>query len=561
MDDNLEQKLNKLTQKLKIRINPVITCYKNKSDLVQLKDWFYSDNEMKYKAIQKVKSLKSRGKLPHGVESTSLIISVLLEDEKNSLNTNTLILSYSMALVRFVNGFLDPLQKSNYAVSLHQIAENVEFPEYFVELRHIFTHEMLPDLSICRKSSKKALEWLNENYWQKINGNSVEQKYDSEGREWSYFTKGIYDSESMCIDLVAEKIRKFVNEKKVDDNLKIYKKLRKKNMNINYTLGETSNTNSKLYTNCVRGLLKFNDLTWDKDLSFLRYPKKSIILINILIFKNHLITNNDKSENDIETDISSLYRPLLEHFGFHFMIELFFRISSLIEDFQIKKTNTSCEVSLSNLINSKLAFEKLSSFTEVIQLIEWIIFLIKSILIYKYKNSSINLNFYFNTTENCIVNESCNENKDIIKINSSDCLFSLIYKLIQKLFDFSSDFSEQEKKFKASISKILTTLIDLKNNDKYKNIYNDLNKKSVEILLKKNKISLDLYDKYFLSLPFENFLFNNKGIKNSDENQDANDAKIVKKKKSNLTNSQDKNIFFLFEKNQDWIPMPFGCSF
>lgn len=109
------------------------------------------------------------GAVPHSIEITSLFTSSILLDEcltKIGVYDDTTVrLSYTMAMIKFVNGILDPYQQSSYAISLHRLAELIKLPSYFVELRHIGTHEHIPTLEMLRWSTRRALQWLDENYW------------------------------------------------------------------------------------------------------------------------------------------------------------------------------------------------------------------------------------------------------------------------------------------------------------------------------------------------------------------------------------------------------------
>ena len=48
---------------------------------------------------------------------------------------------------------------------MHLLAKQLNLPTYFVELRHMGTHENLPSLDILRSTCSKALTWLYDNYW------------------------------------------------------------------------------------------------------------------------------------------------------------------------------------------------------------------------------------------------------------------------------------------------------------------------------------------------------------------------------------------------------------
>ena len=71
-----------------------------------------------------------------------------------------------MALIRFVNSLLDPLQKRDKNIPLGILAADVDLPTAFVEIRHWGTHESnLPATEILRDMGIRALEWLWQNYW------------------------------------------------------------------------------------------------------------------------------------------------------------------------------------------------------------------------------------------------------------------------------------------------------------------------------------------------------------------------------------------------------------
>ena len=81
------------------------------------------------------------------------------------MNPASARLAYSMALIRFVNGLVDPAQTGPFARSIAGIANQIGLPLWFVELRHAATHEDLPSLSVLRDAARKAMDWLYERYW------------------------------------------------------------------------------------------------------------------------------------------------------------------------------------------------------------------------------------------------------------------------------------------------------------------------------------------------------------------------------------------------------------
>ncbi|GEM11119.1 amino acid transporter [Rhodotorula toruloides] len=114
----------------------------------------------------------ARGNCPHAVESTAALLTLVLRDSRHDHvphSTNDLRLSYSMAIVRFVNSLVDPLQTTYFARSIASLAQQIQLPLWFVELRHQATHEDLPSLGVLRDAARQALDWLYTYYWKRPN--------------------------------------------------------------------------------------------------------------------------------------------------------------------------------------------------------------------------------------------------------------------------------------------------------------------------------------------------------------------------------------------------------
>eukprot|EP00041_Stephanoeca_diplocostata_P036535 m.1339287 g.1339287 ORF g.1339287 m.1339287 type:complete len:604 (+) comp24885_c1_seq10:126-1937(+) len=119
----------------------------------------------------------ARGNVPLAVECTYHLLKVLLSDPDNgmllipgrasSCDCSILRLAYSMALTRFVNGFCDAGQKGFAARSVAKIAEDLEIPDFIVDVRHQSTHTALPSIDTLRINVPVALDWLRERYWEK----------------------------------------------------------------------------------------------------------------------------------------------------------------------------------------------------------------------------------------------------------------------------------------------------------------------------------------------------------------------------------------------------------
>lgn len=116
-------------------------------------------------AIERVKAWSARGRVPHAVVSTSMLTSAMIRDRTLLLSTLETRMMLAMAVVRFVNGLLDPAQQAVFAISMNALAKTLGLPETFVELRHSATHDALPSLPALRGALIHALHWLWNNYW------------------------------------------------------------------------------------------------------------------------------------------------------------------------------------------------------------------------------------------------------------------------------------------------------------------------------------------------------------------------------------------------------------
>lgn len=175
--------------------HPRIVPWYSPQEWEQLKEWFYGDSvKDKRRAILKVNSYQCKGSqyLPHVIDSTCQLTNALLLDEDNKVDKLNVRLSYTMTLIRFVNGILDPNQKAQFAIPLHTIARNVGLSSWFVELRHWGTHERdLPSLDMLRIAVRDALNWLWLHYWddnELEDSQDEEEEYDSDEQEEDLFS-------------------------------------------------------------------------------------------------------------------------------------------------------------------------------------------------------------------------------------------------------------------------------------------------------------------------------------------------------------------------------------
>ena len=125
--------------------------------------------------------------LPHALEAAHALLCVILQDANSGASSSSYLslrMSYASAVIRLVNGLVDPLQLGAYARSIHSIAQQLGLPAWLVELRHAATHEDLPSLELLRDAAREvgspliathqrdlicscpqAMAWLLSNYF------------------------------------------------------------------------------------------------------------------------------------------------------------------------------------------------------------------------------------------------------------------------------------------------------------------------------------------------------------------------------------------------------------
>lgn len=139
-------------------------------ELEQLCSWIYTnddDGDSKLLAINRLSAWKNITTLPHALESTLSLLVVIAQDVPQSALPSHLSLrqSYATAIIRLVNGLVDPLQVGAYARSIASIATQLGFPSWLVELRHAATHEDLPSIDLLREAARQSMSWLLHNYF------------------------------------------------------------------------------------------------------------------------------------------------------------------------------------------------------------------------------------------------------------------------------------------------------------------------------------------------------------------------------------------------------------
>uniref|UniRef100_A0A8C5SBA5 LAS1 like ribosome biosis factor n=1 Tax=Laticauda laticaudata TaxID=8630 RepID=A0A8C5SBA5_LATLA len=135
---------------------------------------YCEDCQTQRDALDRVSVWKSRfgSKMPLAVECTADLIRCKLLDASGVLKSHELILTYGLALVRFVNLITERKQKM-ITIPLRHLAKELNIPTWIVDLRHDLTHGTLPQLVTCRKGCDTVLDWLRHSYWSCQLGNNL----------------------------------------------------------------------------------------------------------------------------------------------------------------------------------------------------------------------------------------------------------------------------------------------------------------------------------------------------------------------------------------------------
>jgi hypothetical protein len=143
--------------------------------------------EKRVEALKIVSLWRCRGGgLPHSIESTSHLAEISMLDTiassssvqkidgtstpgtiLNILKTSeiSLRLQYTLAIIRSVNGLVDPSQQAVFAESVMSLAQRRGIPGWIVEIRHDGTHNQLPSMAVLRDAAQFLMHWYYVNYW------------------------------------------------------------------------------------------------------------------------------------------------------------------------------------------------------------------------------------------------------------------------------------------------------------------------------------------------------------------------------------------------------------
>ncbi|KAI1234864.1 hypothetical protein IHE44_0003248 [Lamprotornis superbus] len=169
------------------RLKPLrtVVAWRGRAEWDQVMVGLYcGDSRLQQDALDRVSAWKSRygPKMPLAVDCTAELIRCKVLDSSGRVKSHELILSYGLALVRFVNLITERKQKM-VSIPLRQLAREVNIPVWVVDLRHELTHGKLPRLALCRKGCDVVLDWLRKMYWNRQLGNNLCEEDEDEEEE------------------------------------------------------------------------------------------------------------------------------------------------------------------------------------------------------------------------------------------------------------------------------------------------------------------------------------------------------------------------------------------
>lgn len=166
---------------------------------------FCDDQKLQQYALNRISVWRSRlgNELPLAVASTADLVRCKLLDVTGGLGTDELKLLYGMALVRFVN--LISERKTKCAnLPLKYLAQEVNIPDWIVELRHKLTHKKMPHINDCRKGCHFVLNWLQKTYWSCQLEDSLKETWELEEDQAETEEHQEEEGETIVEDVIEE---------------------------------------------------------------------------------------------------------------------------------------------------------------------------------------------------------------------------------------------------------------------------------------------------------------------------------------------------------------------
>ncbi|XP_004695229.1 PREDICTED: ribosomal biogenesis protein LAS1L isoform X6 [Condylura cristata] len=194
----------------------VVVAWLNRAEWDQVTVYlFCDDHKLQRYALNRITVWRSRlgNELPLAVASTADLVRCKLMDVTGGLGTDELRLLYGMALVRFVN--LISERKTKFAkLPLKFLAQEVNIPDWVVELRHQLTHKKMPHINDCRRGCYFVLDWLQKTYWCRQLENSLRDTWELEDDREETDEDDPQEDKNAVVDEITEQKPESKDERK-----------------------------------------------------------------------------------------------------------------------------------------------------------------------------------------------------------------------------------------------------------------------------------------------------------------------------------------------------------
>ena len=134
--------------------------WKNWDEWVNVYHLLYNNDENEIlKGCAKVSAWLSKQQVPIAIEVTAALQKELHNHKRN-------VDALSLAIIRFINGVVEPFKDSNLSASIQLICNEHNIPDHVLNIRHAATHGQMPTFDFACVGALSALNWLQENYWE-----------------------------------------------------------------------------------------------------------------------------------------------------------------------------------------------------------------------------------------------------------------------------------------------------------------------------------------------------------------------------------------------------------
>jgi ribosomal biogenesis protein LAS1 len=106
----------------------------------------------------RVSAWSTKQPLPIAVEVTASL--------QRELHGPRNVLALSLAVIRFINGVVEPFKNANLSVPISTIGASFGVPDFIIGIRHSATHGRMPTFELAALGAEQALVWLQTNYWE-----------------------------------------------------------------------------------------------------------------------------------------------------------------------------------------------------------------------------------------------------------------------------------------------------------------------------------------------------------------------------------------------------------